>query len=355
MNVRNKMPRESLPEMKFMVIGAGAIGTYIGGSLALSGQSVVFLERPEVTKSLRETGLCLNIDGNEQCVRELQIVSSVDEALTRGPFDVGVLAVKSYDTPALMDMLRPYAVALPPFLSFQNGVENEKSLEKVLGEDKVIPGTLTSAVGRKGAGDIVLDRLRGIGVAETHLLAAPLVSVLDAAGLNAVKYARADSMKWSKLLTNLWANATSAILDMSPTEIYAHPGLCRLELAMEREALRVMKALHIPVCDLPGTPVNLMAGVIRYLPNFISTPLLQPAIGKGRGDKMPSFHIDLYSGRGKSEVEYLNGAVVRFGEKTGVATPVNRLLTDTLTSLTNGDMPIDTFAQKPEELLARLK
>ncbi len=197
------MPRESLPEMKFMVIGAGAIGTYIGGSLALSGQSVVFLERPEVTKSLRETGLCLNIDGNEQCVRELQIVSSVDEALTRGPFDVGVLAVKSYDTPALMDMLRPYAVALPPFLSFQNGVENEKSLEKVLGEDKVIPGTLTSAVGRKGAGDIVLDRLRGIGVAETHLGR----TAGECAGCGWVKCSqicRADSMKWSKLLTNLW-------------------------------------------------------------------------------------------------------------------------------------------------------
>jgi 2-dehydropantoate 2-reductase len=229
------------------------------------------------------------------------------------------------------------------------------SLTEVLGEEKVIPGTLTSAIGRKGAGDIVLERLRGIGIAETHLLTAPLVSVLDAAGLNAVKYARADSMKWSKLLTNLWANATSAILDMSPTEIYAHPGLCRLELVMEREALRVMRALHIPVCDLPGTPVRLMAGVIRFLPDFVSAPLLQPVIGKARGDKMPSFHIDLYSGRGKSEVAYLNGAVVRFGEAAGVATPVNHLLMETLTGLTEGEIPLETYARKPDKLLARLK
>jgi 2-dehydropantoate 2-reductase len=349
------MVRESLPEMKFLVIGAGAIGTYIGGSLALAGQSVVFLERPEIAESLCETGLRLNIGGSEQRVHAPQIVASVDEALTRGPYDVGVLAVKSFDTPMLMDMLRPYAVALPPFLSFQNGVENEMSLTEVLGEEKVIPGTLTSAVGRKGAGDIVLQRLRGIGVAETHILAAPLVSVLDAAGLNAVKYVRADSMKWSKLLTNLWANATSAILDMSPKEIYAHPGLCRLELAMEREALRVMRALQIPVSDLPGTPAKLMAVVIRFLPDFISAPLLQPAIGKGRGDKMPSFHIDLHSGRGKSEVGFLNGAVVRFGEEAGVAIPVNRLLTEVLTALTNGEIPLDTFARKPDKLLARLK
>ena len=349
------MTRESLPDMKFLVIGAGAIGTYIGGSLALSGQSVVFLERPEVAGSLRKSGLRVEIDGIEHHVSAPQIVSTVDEALTCGPFDVGLLAVKSYDTPTLIDMLRPYAVALPPFLSFQNGVENELSLMTVLGEEKVIPGTLTSAIGRKGPGSIVLQRLRGIGVAETHILAAPLVSLLDAAGLNAVKYARADSMKWSKLLTNLWANATSAILDMSPTDIYGHPGLCRLELSMQREALRVMRAKDIPVCDLPGTPVRLMAAVIRYLPNFISTPLLQPAIGKGRGEKMPSFHIDLHSGRGKSEVEYLNGAVVRFGEEAGVDTPVNRLLTETLTALTEGTLPMETFARQPEKLLSRLK
>ncbi|MCD4671415.1 MAG: 2-dehydropantoate 2-reductase [Anaerolineaceae bacterium] len=348
------MSKESLPEMKFLVIGAGAIGTYIGGSLVLSGQSVVFVERPEVADVLCRMGLRLKIGGSEQRVHAPQIVASIDEALTHGPYDVGILAVKSYDTLSLLEMLRPYAVALPPFLSFQNGVENEIALVEMLGDEKVIPGTLTSAIGRRGAGDIVLERLRGIGVAETHILAGLVVDVFDAAGLNAVKYARADSMKWSKLLTNLWANATSAILDMSPTEIYRHPGLCRLELVMEREALRVMRAMNIPVCDLPGTPVKLMASVIRYLPNAISAPLLQPAIGKGRGDKMPSFHIDLHSGHGKSEVTYLNGAVVRFGEEAGVETPVNRLLTETLTSLTSGALPLETFAHKPEKLLSRL-
>ncbi len=348
------MPRESLPEMKFLVIGAGAIGTYIGGSLALAGYSVVFVERPDVAESLAQTGLCLHLKGGQQCVHAPHVVCSMDEALTCGPFDVGILAVKAYDTPFLIEMLRPYAVALPPFLSFQNGVENEKLLADLLGEEKVISGTLTSAIGRRGPGEIVLERLRGIGVADTHFLAGPLVGVLDAAGLEAVKYERADSMKWSKLLTNLWANATSAILDMSPVEIYRHPGLCRLELDMEREALRVMRALHIPVCDLPGTPVKLMACLIKRMPGFLLAPLLQPVIGKGRGEKMPSFHIDLHSGRGQSEVGYLNGAVVRFGEQSGVETPVNRLLTETLTALTQGELPPETYSRQPEKLLARL-
>ena len=66
---------------------------------------------------------------------------------------------------------------------------------------------------------------------------------------------------------------------------------------------------------------------------------------------MPSFHIDLHMGRGKSEVDYLNGAVVRFGEKTGVPTPANRFLNQTLTDLVNQKLALDTFAKKPETLL----
>jgi 2-dehydropantoate 2-reductase len=70
---------------------------------------------------------------------------------------------------------------------------------------------------------------------------------------------------------------------------------------------------------------------------------------------MPSFHIDLHSGRGKSEVDYLNGAVVRFGERYGISTPVNRLLNETLLALTEGKLPIDGYAKQPEKLLKELK
>ncbi|MFN3490844.1 MAG: ketopantoate reductase family protein, partial [Anaerolineales bacterium] len=77
--------------------------------------------------------------------------------------------------------------------------------------------------------------------------------------------------------------------------------------------------------------------------------------GGGRGNKMPSFHIDLYSGRGKSEVEYLNGAVVREGKKLGIAAPANELLTNTLLSLTKKEIPLEEFANQPEKLLKRLQ
>jgi Ketopantoate reductase PanE/ApbA C terminal. len=79
---------------------------------------------------------------------------------------------------------------------------------------------------------------------------------------------------------------------------------------MLRECLAVMKAQGIDVVDLPKTPVRALAFATR-LPLWLSKPLLGRAAGSGRGGKMPSFHIDLHSGRGKSEVDYLHGAVVR--------------------------------------------
>jgi 2-dehydropantoate 2-reductase len=83
--------------------------------------------------------------------------------------------------------------------------------------------------------------------------------------------------------------------------------------------------------------------------------MLGRAAGSGRGAKMPSFHIDLHSGRGKSEVDYLHGAIVRAGEKAGVPTPVNKVLTETLLRLTSGELPQEQFSHQPEKLLDLLK
>jgi 2-dehydropantoate 2-reductase len=120
---------------------------------------------------------------------------------------------------------------------------------------------------------------------------------------------------------------------------------------MLQECQDVMRANHIHVVDLPDVPVRVLALGSR-LPDFIARPFMVKAIGGGRGGKMPSFHIDLYSGRGKSEVDWLNGAVVRFGKHAGVATPVNKVLTETLQSLTMGKLPLNTYAGQPEKFLS---
>jgi 2-dehydropantoate 2-reductase len=90
------------------------------------------------------------------------------------------------------------------------------------------------------------------------------------------------------------------------------------------------------------------------LPLWLSKPMVSRVAGGKRGNKMPSFHIDLYAGRGKSEVEYLNGAVVREGKRLGISTPVNELLTNTLLALTRKEIPLEEFANQPEKLLSLL-
>ena len=348
--------------LKVLVFGAGAIGTYFGGSLALAGQQVVFVEQPKVVEDLRQRGLRLDLtlDKRRQTKAASRvepgsfvIVSTLEEALRYGPFDVALYALKSFDTPAALEGMRPYADKLPPVLCLSNGVSNEPAIAEVLGKDKIVYGTVTSAIGRRGAGDIVLERLRGVGIARGHPLSEKLNKVFDTAYLNSRLFEDANSMKWSKLLTNLIANPTSAILDMTAGEVFANKDLYKLEIEMLRECLAVMAAQGFKVVDLPGTPVRALALATR-LPLWLSKPLLSRAAGAGRGGKMPSFHIDLHSGRGKSEVEYLHGAVVRAGEKCDVPTPVNKVLTEILVALTNKQIALQEFAHKPENLLAKV-
>ena len=348
---RSPSTLSSSPSLRVLVIGAGAIGTYIGGSLALHGHNVVFLERPEVAAALRQRGMRLTLPDGEHRIPHPTVAASLDEALRQGAFDVALFALKSYDTRPALEGMRAHRDALPPFLCLQNGVENESVLAEFLGAGRVLAGTVTSAVGRRDAGDIRLEKLRGMGVAAGHPLSARLVQALDAAGLRCRLFPRAADMKWSKMLTNLLANASSAILDMTPAEIFAHPGLFRLEMAQLREALAVMRAQGIRAVDLPGTPVRALAFTVRRLPPFIAQPALRRVVGAGRGGKMPSFHIDLHSGRGKSEVSYLNGAVARFGERLGIPTPVNAALTRILEALVRGEASIDAYAKNPRRLL----
>jgi len=355
-------------KLRVIIVGAGAVGAYIGASLVRAGNSVGFLVRPRTALALANQGLQIGfrargrrrprLAGIEDQIhvsspRDFEIFGRLPEALeTSGP-DLLVHTLKSYDTVEFLESAREVASILPDVLCLTNGVESEDQVAAIIGRERVIPAALTTAVGRAGETKFVVERRRGVGVAAGNRLSAQIKAEFDAAGLDCRIYGDGTSMKWSKLLTNLLANPTSAILDMRPGDIFAHPGLFDLEIRMLRECLAVMQALRLHVVDLPRIPVRALALATR-LPPWLSRRILGRAAGSGRGAKMPSFHIDLRSGRGKSEVDALHGAVARAGALHGVPTPVNRMLTDTLLSLTRGELPIDTFAGRPDRLLEKL-
>ncbi|MEJ2412151.1 MAG: 2-dehydropantoate 2-reductase [Anaerolineales bacterium] len=325
---------------RILIFGAGAIGTYLGASLANQGNQVIFLERKQDLNTLQEQGLRLEVDGrrisaNASFISDLEDIRSLNLTL-------GILALKTYQLETILPDLIQFKRILPPLLCLQNGVESEMVLAGALGEDCVIPGTVTSAVDRLKKGSVVVRKLRGMGIAGQHERVKSLVTIFNQAGLNCRYYQQAAAMKWSKLLTNLLGNASSAILDLTPAEIYSDQELYKIELEQVREALRVMNELGIQPLNLPGVPVQLLAGLSKQ-------------VGGGRGQKMPSFHIDLYSGRKKSEVDQLNGAVVRAGERIGCSTPVNRFLTRTLMGLITGEIPLDRYSKDRSRFLKDLQ
>jgi len=337
--------------MKLLFFGAGAIGAYIGGSLARAGNDAAFLERPDMVETLRREGLFLSVEGNELRIPVRAAFADAASAMREFSPDLAVFALKSYDTAAAISPLRPMRGRLPPALCLQNGVDNEPLLETVFGAGRVIAGTVTSAVGRGRVGAVTLERRRGVGIASGHSLSPAVADAFCRAGLNARLYSSAPSMKWSKLLTNLVANASSAVLGMDPGRVYSDPRLFALEREMLRECLRVMSAAGIGVTDLPGTPVRALAFAVKHLPATLARPILVRAVGGGRGGKMPSLFLDLKSGRGKSEVDWLNGAVVRAAETHGIPAPVNRVLSETLTRLIRGDEAWDDYRDRPGKLL----
>lgn len=340
--------------MRFLFLGAGAIGTYVGGSLAASGHEVAFIEQPGPAEEIVRTGLRIDTESGSRVVRDVALFTDAGSALDAADWDVVVFALKSFDTTEAVEQLLATGRHVPTVLSLQNGVDNEATIAARLGADRVIAGTVTTAIAKPGVGHVVEETHRGVGVALGHALSSRLVSALDGAGLAARAYPEAGPMKWSKLLTNLQGSATSAILDLPVGAVFGDRRLHAVETAALRECLAVMRALgHAPV-DLPGTPVRLLAFAVGFGPKFITRPLFARLLGGSRGHKMPSLHIDLHAGRGRSEVGFLHGAVVRHGAEVGVPTPVNAVLTSVLEGLTLGTEDLETFRGHPEELLARL-
>jgi 2-dehydropantoate 2-reductase len=336
--------------MRFLCVGVGAIGTYVGGSLAASGERVVFLAHPASAAVIRKLGMRIRHGTLTTVVENPIIVETLSEAMGHGPFDLALLAMKAYDVGAFLEQLAPLAPTFPPVLCLQNGVEAEEAVGEVLGDERVLAGSITSAIGRDAPGDITIEKLRGMGIAG-GALAQDVLPILSRAGLRPQFFGSAASMKWSKLLTNLLANATSAILGMTPREIYANPALFRVEVAQIRETLRVMHRLGARTVSLPGAPAGLLAFLMGRLPPALSRPLIASSVGRGRGAKPPSLAIDLRNGSSKSEVEFLNGAVVREGEHLGLPTPVNRFLWHTLSAMVRGEVPQDTYLRKPKKFL----
>lgn len=361
--------------MHVLVIGAGAVGSFIGARLALAGHEVTLAGRPGLVEAVRGRGLTLIEPDGSQKTAQVTAVPSIAGAFSTStfltsalPYDLALITVKAYDTAAVIAELSAATGAPPPLLTLQNGVGNEEALAAAFGSHRIIAGAIDTPVSVPAPGQVQVHRPRfraGVAPVEAgrrsrlRAGASPDVQALAAANLLRAAGFRTDifsdhrRLKWTKLLLNLPANAQCAILDWTPAQVMADPGAAHLEALAWQEALAVMAALHIRPVTLAGYPVGLLAPFARRLPPDWLAAGLRRLVSGGRGSKMPSFHIALAAGK-PSEVRWLNGAVVEHGARLGIPTPVNRALTETLTALTEGQASRTTWQGQPAKLVKRI-
>lgn len=343
--------------MKILVYGTGAVGSYLGAALAHHDHEVTFVARPVAANILRERGLSVKHPGGSYKVQP-QVVSSVRQAfLADEVYDAILLTMKSYDLADALNPLLAFCPQPPPLITLQNGIGLEEIVIEQVGPGLVVAGSLTTPVSRESPDRITVEKGdRGLGLAPTtpDQKTARWVRLFETCGIKTSGLSNHQSMKWSKALLNMIGNASAAILNRHPRVIYKYRPTFDLELEMLKEAISVMRKLKLDVVDLPGTPAKRLARSLRLVPAGMLQSVLSGMVAEGRGNKMPSFHMDVVAGRKQNEVQFHNVAVAKAGKEVGIPTPVNAAYGATLMGIVRGAVDWDVFQGNPQRLVTEV-
>lgn len=344
--------------MKILVYGAGAVGGYLGAQLCLANHDVTFIDMEAIVNVINNSGLTI-VQGGLSRVAHPKAVSSAAQAFIGETvdYDLILMGVKSYDLKAALDPLVAFYPSPKTIITIQNGIDVERPYIDHYGAEHIVAGSFTIPISKETINRLVVekeDRGLALAPAQAGQNINRWVQLFTQAGVETIDVKDYQAMKWSKAMLNIIGNATSAILNRPPGTVYKSAAMFDLEVRMLQETLAVMKKLGIKVVDLPGAQAKRLAGAVNRVPKLLLKPIMSQLVASGRGDKMPSFHIDLTARAGKSEVIYHNGAIAKAGMENGVPTPVNAALTDVLWKLTREELDWREFDGKPGRLLAEV-
>jgi len=286
--------------MQVAVMGAGAVGCYFGGMLARAGHEVTLIARPQHVDAVTREGLRMETRNFDERVR---LQASSDPAAVQGARLV-LFCVKSGDTETAGRQIEPHVSTDTVVLCLQNGVDNAERLRAVLPQAEVAAavvyvGTEMAGPGHvkhHGRGELVIDPVRRLP---------DLAKVLVAAGIPAEVSENVRGALWLKLILNCAYNAVSAIAQMPYGQTVKSAGIPEVMRDVVSECLAVAKADGVHV---PGDVDAAVRRIVETMPGQYSSTAQDLARGK------------------PSEIDFLNGHVVRRGEALGLATPANRAL-----------------------------
>ena len=335
--------------MTDLVVGGGAVGTLLAWALATGGRDVAIVRRRLAGPARQARITVVDLAGRRADVSVTEIGRPSD--LVAAP-ELIVFAVKMFDLAQAIASCDGWPSATA--LTVSNGIGAEEMVRERRGAG-LIAGSVTAAVAMADDGAVIRVNRGGIGLApvngEVEPLGVALAEAFAAAVLRSTRCADPAAMKWSKLVGNLLGNATSAILDQSPGEVYADAGAYRLERRQLLEAFAVMRALGLSPVALPGMDVRLLRLGLR-LPDRIGRPLIRQVIAGARGRKDPSLRVHATSGTGPSEVAWLNGAVDVAAKQLGRGAPVNRRLAELVDEILVDPERRAWFRGRPDRLVA---
>jgi len=294
-----QLPNTRYQLERIAVMGAGAVGCYYGFMLARAGHDVVLIGRPQHVDAIMSYGLRLEAQTFDERVR----VSASTEVSVAQRAQLVLFCVKSNDTESGAAAIKPHLAPDAVVLSLQNGVENADRLRAMLPQE-VIAAAVYVGVEMVGPGH-VRHHGRGELVIERSKASADVARALIAAGVSTDVSDNVRGVLWAKLITNCAYNALSAITQLPYGRLAQGEGMTVVLRNLVDECVAVAKA----------DGVSLRGDVDAAVRKIAETAAGQYS----------STAQDLARGK-RSEIDHLNGFVVRRGEGLGVATPANRLL-----------------------------
>ena len=303
------------------IAGAGSIGCYVGGCLALAGRKVVFLGRGRIVEAMRESGLRVSdLDGRDRCIEARAIAATDDPAAALPDVDVILVTVKSGATAEIAGLIAAHGRPDAVVVSLQNGVDNADRLRAALPGRRVLTGMVMFNVVQSPDGDAPL-RVHRASKGEVMIDDGVdgLVDLLDVDGLAVEARTDMKAVQWSKLLMNL-NNALVALSDLPLARQLADRSWRVILAAQIGEALAAMRAAGIVPARITGLPPALLPKVLR-LPDWLFGLLARRMLAIDP-EARSSMWDDLKRGR-LTEIDELQGAVIRLAKQRGIPTPVN--------------------------------
>ena len=341
---------------KIAIVGAGAVGAYAGAHMARAGEDVTFIDPwPANVETMKAHGLTVShfrdVPEWTTKVRALHL-TELQQISKQKPFDIAFVCMKSYDTEWATAMIAQYLAPAGFVVSLQNCM-NEAAIAGVVGWGKVVgcvassitvdlcePGHVRRAAGKSGdkhtvfrAGEVhgrITERVR-----EVERLAALADSALVTTNLL--------GERWSKLVTNAMANGMSACTGLISKDILRNDTLRRFGARLGSEAIRVGQALGYELEDIHHLDPEVIArageGDAAATRQY-DAHRLDEVNTAGGGEHRPSMGQDMVKGR-RTEIEFINGFIVRQGETIGLPAQANAALTDIVRRVERGELQAD--------------